>query len=223
MRSQPRGQISQFLLLDVQHAVFRHQGVKLLLFVRHAMRQGRNVPVNVRVALITTKAEDIHTLGWNRRPQGFRHAVDNGLKLEIGFQAEICRDLGDVLFGCNQAIPVQHDVFGKKDNRGLGFEDDVVRVRGIALHNLADEARPGANASHIRLEIEWVTCLVRHALGMGWLQRKNNDCTFARTSAGFNPCPKNRASVQISNCNRALLRLPRVPSRVPELPTNPIT
>ncbi len=55
-----------------------HQREELLLLVRHAGRQGDNMPMKVGVALLAAKAQDEDAFGGNRQRQCSADGTDQG-------------------------------------------------------------------------------------------------------------------------------------------------
>lgn len=57
-------------VIDVQDPVFLHQGVILLLVIRHSRGKRRDMPVQVRIALPAAQAQAVHPLGRHDRSHG---------------------------------------------------------------------------------------------------------------------------------------------------------
>ena len=74
--SEPGSQSRHFFLRNLEYARLPANGGALLLIVRSSLRQGGNVPVNVRVTLIAAKGKYVHPLGIHLFPDGFANVVN---------------------------------------------------------------------------------------------------------------------------------------------------
>jgi hypothetical protein len=73
--------------------------VALLLLIRHAWRQGYEVPVDMRPALVGAEGIDVHPLRADLLAHRLRDAVDEPLEVEVLIHREVPGHLLAVLFG----------------------------------------------------------------------------------------------------------------------------
>ena len=141
-------------VVDIEHAVLRHERMKLLLPVGHAWRQRRDVPVHVGVALLAAQTEAVHPLGRNRRCDRSGHPVHDPLECQELFLAEISYPVLDMLFGCDQAVAEQGRIADEESNRGGILVYIVVRIVRVPGKDCTDKARTFPGPALIRRYIK---------------------------------------------------------------------
>jgi hypothetical protein len=106
-----------------KHTVLTHERMKLLLAVRHARRQRRDMPVRVGIALPAAQAEAIHPFGRDRSRNRSRDPVNGALKSQKLLFIQIGYPVLDVPFRCDEAMAEQGREAAKKSNRLSVFID----------------------------------------------------------------------------------------------------
>jgi hypothetical protein len=141
-------------VIDIQDAVLTHKGVGLLLMVRHPGREGRDVPVQVCVALLAAQAEQIHPLCGHSSSNGPRHPVHHALQCQILRFAQLMDPALDVPLGRNQAVAPQGRVAGQEGDRVAVVIDVVMTVVRVPGQDCADEAGAFTRSSRILLVVK---------------------------------------------------------------------
>lgn len=136
----PPGQLCLAFFRDVQYPVFRRQGAELLLLVRHSRRQGRHVPVHVRVGQLAAERQGVHALGRHRFRDCPRDPVHDALEGQELRLAEAAYPVLDVSPGRDQAVADKGRVAVEERDGVVVLVDDVVTVAVGVIRHPADPA-----------------------------------------------------------------------------------
>jgi hypothetical protein len=127
-------------VIDIQDAVFCHEGVVLLLVVGHSRGKRGDVPVHVRVALLAAQAQAVHPLGRHDCGYGPGNPVHDVLEREELRLRQVVDPVLDVPPGCRQAIPEQGRVAVEEHDRPGVLIDDLMAGAGGTGGDAADKA-----------------------------------------------------------------------------------
>ncbi len=143
-----------------------HEGRILLLLVGHTWRERRHVPVDMRVALVASKCQDIKPLGWNYHGDGSSESMDATLQFHVFVLGEVSDDVGSMCRRRKERVAEQRWRFGEEADRDIVLGNDDVAVE-ITGDDGTDEAQSSSGVvsrvPHIGRDIERDPRVVRHA------------------------------------------------------------
>lgn len=127
-------------VIDIQDAVLGHQGEELLLMIGHTRGERRNLPVQVGIALLAAKAEQVHPLRRHGRGNGLGNLVHHSLRRQVLRVGQFIDPVLNVPLGCNQAMTQQGRIARQERDRVAVVVDIVMVVVGMTGHDGANEA-----------------------------------------------------------------------------------
>ena len=128
------GKSGHFAIGDIQDTFFSPQCLQLLLLKRDAIRQRRDMPVNVPVPLLAAQGEDVDAFRFHAAPDGLRDLIYRLLKSQIFLERELSGDLFPVLNWRHQNIPIQNRNLVEEDNEFIILINDMVTIQPARDH-----------------------------------------------------------------------------------------